>query len=64
MKQFRLDIPPEQAHRFVAALEALIASDLTHPGIAAPQAAGLEQDTPYLAQDFVAAEAFDVVVRD
>jgi len=64
VKQFRLDIPPEQAHRFVAALEALIASDLTHPGIAAPQAAGLEQDTPYLAQDFVAAEAFDVVVRD
>ena len=30
VKQFRLDIPPESAHRFVAALERLIAADLTH----------------------------------
>ncbi|MGE3955262.1 MAG: PEGA domain-containing protein [Vicinamibacterales bacterium] len=64
IKQFRLDIPPDSAHRFVAALDRLIAADLTHAGIAAPLAAGLEQFTPYLAQDFVAADSFDVVMRD
>ncbi|MFN7914589.1 MAG: PEGA domain-containing protein [Vicinamibacterales bacterium] len=64
VKQFRLDIPPDSAHRFVAALDRLIAADLTHSGIAAPLAAGLESFTPYLAQDFVAADSFDVVMRD
>lgn len=64
VKQFRLDIPPDSAHRFVAALERLIAADLTHSGIAAPLAAGLESFTPFLAQDFVAADSFDVVMRD
>ncbi len=64
VKQFRLDLPPESAHRFVAALEALIAADLTHLGITAPLAAGLVDNFPYLAMDFAAAESFDVVVRD
>lgn len=64
VKQFRLDLPPENAHRFVAALERLIAADLTHLGIAAPLAAGLTDNAPYLALDFVAAESFDVVIRD
>jgi serine/threonine protein kinase len=64
VKQFRLDCPPESAHRFVAALEQLIAADLTHLGIAAPIAAGLFENSPYLAMDFAAAESFDVVVRD
>jgi serine/threonine protein kinase len=64
VKQFRLDLPPETAHRFVAALDRLIAADLTHLGIAAPLAAGLADNSPYLATDFVAAESFDVVVRD
>jgi serine/threonine protein kinase len=64
VKQFRLDLPPENAHRFVAALDRLIAADLTHLGIAAPLAAGLTDNAPYLAQDFVAAESFDVVIRD
>jgi serine/threonine protein kinase len=64
VKQFRLDLPPETAHRFVAALERLIAADLTHLGIAAPLAAGLVDNSPYLALDFVAAESFDVVIRD
>jgi serine/threonine-protein kinase len=64
VKQFRLDLPPESAHRFVAALERLIAADLTHLGIAAPLAAGLVENSPYLAMDFAAAESFDVVVRD
>ena len=64
VKQFRLDITPGTAQRFVAALDLLIAADLTHLGIAAPLAAGLTDTLPYLAQDFVAAESFDVVIRD
>lgn len=64
VKQFRLDLPPENAHRFVAALERLIAADLTHLGIAAPLATGMTENSPYLALDFVAAESFDVVIRD
>ena len=64
VKQFRLDLPPENAHRFVAALDRLIAADLTHMGIAAPLAAGLTDNSPFLALDFVAAESFDVVIRD
>jgi serine/threonine protein kinase len=64
VKQFRLDLPPEIAHRFVAALDRLIVADLTHLGIAAPLAAGLTDNAPYLALDFVAAESFDVVIRD
>lgn len=64
VKQFRLDLPPENAHRFVSALERLIAADLTHLGIAAPLAAGMTENSPFLALDFVAAESFDVVIRD
>lgn len=64
VKQFRLDLPPETAHRFVASLDRVIAADLTHPGIATPLAAGLTDVWPYLAQDFVAAESFDVVIRN
>ena len=64
VKQFRLDLPPESTHRFVTALEHLIALDLTEFGIAAPLSAGLTDNAPYLALDFVAAESFDVVVRD
>ncbi len=64
VKQFRLDLPPENAHRFVDALGRLIAADLTHLGIAAPLAAGITENSPFLALDFVAADSFDVVTRE
>ncbi|MEQ1730302.1 MAG: protein kinase, partial [Vicinamibacterales bacterium] len=64
VKQFRLDLAPENAHRFVDALDRLIAADLTHLGIAAPLASGMTENSPFLALDFVAAESFDVVIRD
>ncbi len=64
VKLFRLDVPPDAVHRFVAALNRLIAADLTHMGIAAPLEAGLSEASAYLAMDFVAAESFDVVTRD
>jgi serine/threonine-protein kinase len=64
VKVFRLDLPPERVHQFVAELEQLIAADLTHPSIAAPIAAGMSGNYAFLAQDFVAADSLDIVVRD
>lgn len=64
VKLFRLDVPPDSVHRFLAALNRLIAADLTNMGIAAPLEAGLSDGSAYLAMDFVAAESFDVVIRD
>lgn len=63
VKLFKLDVAPERAHKLVAELEALIDTDLTHPSIAAPFAAGLSDVSAYLAQDFVAADSVDVVAR-
>ena len=63
IKLFRIDLPPERAHQLVAEFEKLIAADLTHPGIAAPIAAGLSDVSPFLAQDFVTADSLDTVVR-
>src|SRR5712692_11028496 len=42
IKLFRFDLPPERVHQLVAELERLIASGLTHPGIATPLAAGID----------------------
>jgi serine/threonine protein kinase len=64
VKLFRLDVPPDIVHRLIAALDRLILADLTHMGIAAPLAAGMSDASAFLAMDFVAAESFDVVVRD
>ncbi len=64
VKLFRLDLPPDRVHRLVAELEQLIAADLTHPAIATPIAAGVAGVTAYLAQDFVAADSLDTILRD
>jgi serine/threonine-protein kinase len=64
VKLFRLGLPPDQVHRFVAELERVIAADLTHPAIVAPIAAGIRDTSAYLAQDFVSADSLDIVVRE
>jgi serine/threonine-protein kinase len=64
IKVFRLDVPPERVHRFVAELEKLIAANLAHPGIAAPIATGITGVSAYLAEEFAEADSLDVVVRD
>lgn len=63
VKLFRLDLPPERAHKLVAEFERLIEADLSHPGIASPIGTGLSDVAPYLAQDFVTADSLDVVIR-
>ena len=63
VKAFHLDITPEQARTLIEALERLIAIEPAHPGVVAPLAVGLENDVPYLAQEYVAAESLDVAIR-
>ena len=63
VKAFHLDITPEQAHTLIEALERLVETKLAHPGVVAPLAIGLEDDVPYIAQEYVAAESLDVAVR-
>ncbi len=64
VKLFRVDLPPERVHELVADFERLIAADLTHSSIVAAVATGIVQVTPYLAQDFVAADSLDTVLRE
>src|SRR5262249_45385494 len=64
VKLFTLDLPPERVHLLVAALERLIAAELTHPAMAAPLATGITGVSAYLAQDYVAAESLDLAVRE
>ena len=64
VKLFRLELPPERVHELVADFERLIAADLTHTSIVAAVATGIVQVSPYLAQDFVAADSLDTVIRE
>ena len=64
VKLFRLDLPPERVHELVADFERLIAADLTHSSIVAAIGTGMVQVSPYLAQDFVAADSLDTVLRE
>ena len=64
VKLFRLDLPPERVHELVADFERLIAADLTHSSIVAAIGTGMVQVSAYLAQDFVAADSLDTVLRE
>jgi serine/threonine-protein kinase len=64
VKLFRLELPPERVHELVADFERLIAADLTHSAIVAAVGTGIVQVSPYLAQDFVAADSLDTVLRE
>jgi serine/threonine protein kinase len=64
IKLFKLDLPPERVHQLVAAFERLIAAELTHRALAAPLATGITGVSAFLAQDYVAAESLDLVVRE
>jgi hypothetical protein len=64
VKLLRLDLAPERVHKLVREFERLIAADLTHVAIAAPIATGISGVSAYLAQDFVAADSLDTVLRE
>jgi hypothetical protein len=64
VKLFRLELPPERIRQLVVEFERLIAARLTHAGIAAPLAAGMDGNVAYLVQEFTAADSLDIVIRD
>jgi len=64
VKVFKLDLPPDRVHRLVAEFERIIAAGLTHPVLAAPLATGIAGVSAYLAQEYVAADSVDLVVRE
>ena len=63
VKAFHLDITPEQSKALIDALAQVISSGLLSPTVVLPIAVGIEQDIPYLAQEYVAAESLDVALR-
>ena len=63
VKELRLDVTPEQARQLVEALERLTAAGSFHPGVVAPIASGVQDGTPYLVQEHIAAESLDLAAR-
>jgi len=63
VKAFQLDLLPEQAQALAAALERLVALDLSHPSIVGRIGSGVEGHVVYLAEEHVAAESLDAALR-
>jgi serine/threonine-protein kinase len=64
VKLFKLDLPPERVHQLAAEFERLVEAGLDHPALALPLVAGIVEVSAYLAQEYVAADALDSVVRE
>ncbi len=64
VKLFKLNLTPERIPQFIDRLQHLIDADLAHPAMAAPILAGVADASPFLAQDFVAADSLDTVIRE
>ena len=63
VKAFQLDLVPEQVEVFVGALKRVAEVGPAHAGVVSPLGAGIEDGIPYLAQEYVATESLDVVIR-
>jgi serine/threonine protein kinase len=64
VKLFTVDMLPARAQQFVVELHRLVSAELMHPAVAAPIAAGLHGASPYLVQEFVAADSRDLVIGE
>ena len=64
VKLFKLDLPPERVHQLAAEFERLVEAGLDHPALALPLVAGIVDVSAFLAQEYVAADALDSVVRE
>jgi serine/threonine protein kinase len=63
IKAFRLDLTPEQVAELARALDALAERGLSHPSIAAPIGAGVEDGIAWFAQAYAPAESLDSALR-
>ena len=64
VKAFHLDITPEQADTLTERFDALVAAGAFHPAAVPATAVGVDDGVLYLAQEYVAGESLDAVVRD
>ena len=63
VKAFHLDITPEQSRVLIESLERFVDAGFSGRGVVPPIAVGLEQDVPYLAQEYVTGESFETAIR-
>jgi serine/threonine protein kinase, bacterial len=63
IKAFRLDLTPGQVAELARALDALAERRLSHPSIAAPIGAGVEDGIVWFAQAYAPAESLDSALR-
>ena len=63
VKAFTVDFTREQASLFVDSLKEIIEVGLVHPAIVEPLDAGLQDGTPFIAQEYVTAEPLNMAVR-
>ena len=64
VKAFHIDITPEQAETLTERFGALVAAGSFHPAAVPATAAGVDDGVLYLAQEYVAGESLDAVMRD
>ena len=63
VKELRLDVTPEQAQALVEALERAADAGEFHPAVVMPVAVGIEEGTPFLVQEHIAAPPLDTATR-
>ena len=63
VKELRLDVTPEQAQALVEALERAAGAGAFHPAVVMPVAVGIEEGTPFLVQEHIAAPPLDATTR-
>lgn len=63
VKELQIDATPEQARLLVDALERLVDAQGFHPAVVMPVAVGIEEGTPFLVQEYIAAPSLDVAAR-
>ena len=64
VKAFHIDITPEQAETLTERFEQLVTAGSFHPGVVPATAVGIDDGVLYLAQEYVAGESLDSVMRD
>ncbi len=64
VKAFHIDITPEQAETLTERFGALVAAGSFHPAAVPATAVGVDDGVLYLAQEYVAGESLDAVMRD
>ena len=63
VKELRIDATPEQARLLVEILERPAGAGAFHPAVVMPVAVGIEEGTPYLVQEYIAAPPLDAATR-